>query len=372
MRLGLVIYGSLDQISGGYLYDRQIIGWLERFGHEVEQIGLPWRSYGQHLGDNLSRQLYRRLKLGCWDALLQDELNHPSLFLTNRRLQRGANCPLISIVHHLRSSEPHPMGLIQLYAWVERRYLETIDAFVYNSHPTRKVVSSIIGHRPGLVAPPGRDHIAPLGSRSEVLARLRREGPLRLLFVGNLIPRKGLHTVLEALIRIDPNSWQLTVIGSLETDPAYARSVVRMLKELGIADRVTLLGAQPPEHVAAWLSRSDVFVMPSWYEGFGIAYLEAMGHGVPPIGTACGGASDLIEDGVDGYLVAPGSPEILAERLLELSQDRDRLQEMSLRARARYEAQPTWEDSARRVSYFIEEIVNQRSHNGPIIQGGLK
>ncbi len=179
--------------------------------------------------------------------------------------------------------------------------------------------------------------------------------------------------MLEALKRLEPDSWQLTVIGSLDTDPGYARSVLRMLDHLGIADQISLLGAQPPEHVGAWLSRSDVFVMPSWHEGFGIAYLEAMGHGVPPIGTIRGGASDLIEDGVSGYLVPPGNPEMLAERLSELSADRDLLHQMSLRARARYQAHPTWEESAARINHFIEDVVHEGNRpEVDSIKGGVK
>jgi hypothetical protein len=108
MRIGLLIYGTLETLSGGYLYDRRLVEHLQSKGDEVEIVSLPWRNYLRHLGDNFSGSLYTRLKELQVDLLLQDELNHPSLFWLNRRLQNQVSYPIIAIVHHLRSSAMHP------------------------------------------------------------------------------------------------------------------------------------------------------------------------------------------------------------------------------------------------------------------------
>ena len=105
MRIGLVIYGNLDTLSGGYLYDRKLVEFLRDEGDEVEIISIPWRNYAAHLTDNFSPSLLGRLDSPNFDVLIQDELNHPSLFLLNRRLKSLVNYPIISIVHHLRSCE---------------------------------------------------------------------------------------------------------------------------------------------------------------------------------------------------------------------------------------------------------------------------
>src|ERR1043165_8651140 len=97
MRIGLIIYGSLDTLSGGYLYDRKLVEYLRSRGEKVDIISLPWRNYAAHLTDNL----YVRLPKD-FDILIQDELNHPSLIFANRGRHL---CPVISLVPPLRCSE---------------------------------------------------------------------------------------------------------------------------------------------------------------------------------------------------------------------------------------------------------------------------
>ena len=79
MRIGLVIYSSLETLSGGYLYDRQLVSALRSAGDEVEIISLPWSDYNRHILHNLRPSLMQQLQYGRFDILLQDELNHPSL-----------------------------------------------------------------------------------------------------------------------------------------------------------------------------------------------------------------------------------------------------------------------------------------------------
>ena len=145
MRVGLVIYGSLDTISGGYLYDRKLVEHLRRAGDQVDVIALPWRNYAHHLTDNLSPKLYRQLRALPVDVLLQDELNHPSLFWLNRRLRGQVDYSILAIVHHLRCHEAHSTWLNLFYRWIERQYLASVDGFIVNSQTTHAAVCQILG-----------------------------------------------------------------------------------------------------------------------------------------------------------------------------------------------------------------------------------
>ena len=137
MHVGLLIYGSLDTISGGFIYDRNLVRHLREAGDRVDVISLPWRPYGVSLLDNLNPGLRRRLAQAAFDVLLQDELVHPSCFWLNQRLRPRLSYPVVAIVHHLRCCEARPAWENRLYRWVEQQYLASVEGFIFTSQATR-------------------------------------------------------------------------------------------------------------------------------------------------------------------------------------------------------------------------------------------
>jgi glycosyltransferase involved in cell wall biosynthesis len=385
MRLGLIIYSSLDTVSGGYLYDRKLVEHLRAAGDEVEVISLPWRNYAAHLAQNFSAELQRHLAAARYDVLLQDELNHPSLFLLNRQLRPRVAYPFVAIVHHLRCSEHRPAWQNALYRHVERAYLRSVDGFVFNSETTREAVSALTPHPgaarhpsplsqrkeglgmggesvvKGIVAHPAADHLAPALTPAQIEARATAAGPLRLLFIGNVIPRKGLHTLLAALAQLQ-GDWRLSVVGRLDVDPKYARHIrdwVEARRGASLQDRVSFLGRLDDAELRAQLEAHHLLAVPSSYEGFGIVYLEAMAFGLPVIATTAGAAREIITPDVDGCIVPPEDPPALAAAIQPFIADRERLRTMSRAARARYERHPTWAQSMSRVREFLTSYARQ-------------
>lgn len=347
MKIGLVIYGSLETLSGGYLYDRQMVEGLRELGETVEVISLPWRNYVSHLGDNFSW----RLPPG-YDVLIQDELNHPSLLGANRQVH---SYPVISLVHHLRSSESHPATLKLFYRWIEKRYLQSVDGFIYNSKTTKDVVQGLLGDlKPSLVAYPPTDRFGRGLDEDEIARRSGQGGALRVLFLGNVIPRKGLHTLIEAL-GLCKQPIQLDVVGSLTFDPVYARRMQEFTKQTAKFHSIRFHGGVWDQALIPLLERSHVLAVPSAYEGFGIVYLEGMAFGLPAIGTKAGAAGELIQDGDTGFLIEPGDAKTLAGRLESLSADRRMLAEMSLNAKRRYQQQPVWKDTVKEIHRFLQQ-----------------
>jgi glycosyltransferase involved in cell wall biosynthesis len=358
VHLGLLIYGSLDIISGGFIYDRHLVRFLREAGDRVEVISLPWRQYGASLLDNLNPGLRRRLSRADFDVLLQDELVHPSCFRLNRRLRPRLSCPTIAIVHHLRCRERHPALINHLYRGVEKSYLASVDGFICVSRTTQKDVEDLVGRaRPLLVASPGRDGLPGAVSPEEIKARATAPGPFHLIFVGNLIPRKELHTLLAALACLPHRDWRLTVAGSLDLDTAYVEAVRRRIKDAGLAPRVSLLGALPARELAARCATSHLLAVPSSYEGFGIIYLEGMQFGLPAIAGTAGAAKELIRHEHNGFLVPPGDAAALARYISLLMEDRELLQRMSLTAHQSAAAHPTWNESAARARAFLRSFL---------------
>jgi glycosyltransferase involved in cell wall biosynthesis len=361
VRVGLVIYGSLDTLSGGYLYDRMLVDHLRRNGDRIEIVSRPRRSYLLSLGDNLSGLLQRRMERAGWDVLLQDELNHPSLFRFNRQLRKKAAYPVISIVHHLRSCELRPSWRNRLYQHVEKRYLDSVDGFILNSHTTRREVEKLVGAgKPHIVAYPGRDHLDSSITREQVTKRAESPGPLRIIFLGNLIPRKGLLCLLEALCRLPRESWQLEIVGSTDADRVYTRTIRRQIVKRDLGQQVRISGHLPNSQLTDRLARSQLLAVPSSYEGFGLAYLEAMGFGLPVIASAVGAVTEVVSHQRNGFLVDFGDVGALAQSINKLIQDRRLLLEMSLNALERHSDFPTWEQITSEIRRFLHALSHTR------------
>jgi glycosyltransferase involved in cell wall biosynthesis len=354
MRIGLMVYGRLDQTSGGYLYDRQLCSAWRHTGHHIEIVSLPPAGYAATLLTNWDRR-WRDHLLGLKvDVLIQDELCHPSLFRLNSTIRSRVHFPLICLVHHLRSSEFHPAPQRWLYRWVERRYLSTVDGFIFNSHPTMASVEKLLGRAaPGVVATPGRDHLKAAPDQAR-FTQPPGERPLQILFVGNLIRRKGLHWLLQALAGLATEDWQLQVVGRPDLEPEYSRRVLLQMQGPEFEGRATYLGEVQGEELSRLYQQSDLLAVPSNYEGFGLVYLEAMGYGLPVLASAAGGASDLIRHGQDGFLIAPGDVAGLRDRLLFYLQEPRALVDQGRAASRRYQEQPTWADSAAQVAEYLE------------------
>jgi glycosyltransferase involved in cell wall biosynthesis len=264
------------------------------------------------------------------------------------------------MVHVLRVDELAGSRLRPLYAAAERRFLCGVDGAVFCCDATRASAERLVG-RPlrGTVAHPCADHLDEPATEAAIRGRAWRGGPLRVVSVANVVPRKGLLVLVDALARLPHERWQLTVVGSLTMDRPYVRRVRRRVARLGLQDRVRLVGAVPNRDVAAHLSDSDVLVVPSSFEGLAIAYLEAMRAGLPVIASTAGGADEVIDDGSEGWLVAPGDVQTLTSRLWRLCEDRELLARMGLAARARAERHPHWDESLGRVRAFLHTVVSE-------------
>lgn len=352
MRVGLVIYGSLDTLSGGYLYDRKLVEYLRLQGDTVEIISLPWRNYAAHLTDNLHFKLPSDV-----DILIQDELNHPSLIRPNRKKHLY---PIISLVHHLRCSELRPRWQNFFYRWVEKNYLQSVDGLIFNSRTTGQVVTTLLNDmKPSVIAYPPTDRFGEPVSEAEIVHRTRTQ-ELRILFLGNVIFRKGLHTLLEAANR-QPSGLRIDVVGSLATEPAYAKQIQEYITHNRLSSHVFLHGSLDRGPLIERLHQAHTLVVPSSYEGFGIVYLEGMCFGLPAIGTTAGAASEIITHGVDGFLIEPGNASQLAERLKLLKDRQEILTQMSLAARERYLRQPKWEETAHGIREFLLKRIEEFS-----------
>jgi starch synthase len=184
-------------------------------------------------------------------------------------------------------------------------------------------------------APPRPAHAPQRANRNE-----REDRPLRAIFVGSLGQRKGLSYLFEACRRLG-SSVELTIIGTQPLQPCAALDA-----EL---KRVRWIPSCPHAEVLTEMAAHDVFVFPSLFEGFGLVLLEAMAMGLPILTTAHTAGPDLIDDGVEGFIVPIRSADAIAEKLELLRRNRPLINEMGARAAERAK-HFTWQAYGERLS----------------------
>ncbi len=145
--------------------------------------------------------------------------------------------------------------------------------------------------------------------------------PLRLLFLGQALVRKGIHDLVAAARNLDSSRWHVDIVGPHGPLPD------------SLPETITFHGSAARSQVADWYSRADVFVLPTHSDGFAITQLEAMAHGLPVIATPCCG--DVVEEGKNGWILPAGDPEALVECLNKIAKDPERLVPMKEAARLR-------------------------------------
>jgi len=362
MHLCLAIHGRLDSLTGGFLYDRFMVAHLRRRRHRIDILSIPRRPYGRHLLDNFSLKVGRSFNQSDWDLVLQDALAHPSFFLMNRRLRERRAVPIIAIVHQVMSSQPRSLWTNRFFRGIEALYFSSVDGFIFNSDTTKGLVQQMVGSgKPCVVSRPGGDRLGRIQNADAVGARARRGKGLNLVFLGNVTPVKGLYPLIETLAQLPPDTWRLKVAGSLDMAPGHVRRVRRLISAKALTGQVELVGALNGTALKALLSGSDLLVMPFAHEGYGIACLEALAHGLPVLASTEGAAKEHVRHNHNGFLISPGDKSSCRGYIEKLNRDRGELLRLSMAALQTSVGAPGWRDAMESIHGFLEKIVALRT-----------
>ena len=344
MKLAVAIPGDLATPTGGYAYDRRIVAELTRRGFAIEVIGL-----GE--GFPQARDDVRLAAVATVAARARDcpvVVDGLALGVLPELAARPRG-RLIGLVHHPLALETGlPAAAAAALAASERLALSGAAHVIATSATTARLLVADYG------VPPGRLTVAPPGTDRVPLAHGSRDGVPALIAVGSLVPRKGYDVLVAALATIADLPWRLTVVGDATRDPATAAAIAADVARRGMADRIVLAGAVGADQLAALYRAADLFVLASRFEGYGMAYAEAIAYGLPVVGTRAGAIPDTV--GSAAVLVGPDDVPALGEALRALVGDRDRRAHMAAAARAAAAGLPTWDDAADLVARAVEAV----------------
>ena len=232
----------------------------------------------------------------------------------------------------------------------EQREYEQADAITV---PSGFVHRSFLGEG----VPEGKLHRIPYGVNLDAFQPCaKRDQEFRILFVGQLSVRKGLHYLLQAFSRAALPNARLVLVGGAqaEAEELLRRYPVANLERTGILPR--------PE-VARQMSRASVMVLPSVEEGLAVVQAQALACGCPVIASVNTGSEDLFEDGRQGFIVPNRDVEAIATGLVRLQEDRQLRAQMSAAALARAHDMGGWDQYGHTSINLFHELAMARGHD---------
>jgi glycosyltransferase involved in cell wall biosynthesis len=309
-------------------------------GHRHEHLrggGLSLRTRHGPFTWKWTRGLARRLDALAPDAVLVSGWAHPAMHVASRwAAARG--------VPTLVTSESHPRAhRSALRTWLRDRVARPLvtgaSAWLPVSTRAQTLLERLGADRTRCFVVPNAPDVArfaaaraDLEARAALRAELGAGDEPVTLFVGRLIPAKGLDVLLEAAARLRPTPLTWIAGGG----PAAARLAG---KARALGERVRFLGEQPYARVVRLCAAADVIVLASIHEPYGVALHEGMAAGCAALASdAVGAAGDLVEEGVSGHVVPSSDAPALAEAWADLVGDRERLAARGRAAAARAEA----------------------------------
>ena len=344
--LEFFIPGDLQAATGGYVYDRRIIAGLRALGWQVT-IHVLDASFPHPTVAAVDHAQAMLARLPDQALVLIDGL--ASGAMPQAVLPHADRLRLLALVHHPLAAESGlTPDLARDLAHSERLALQAMRQVLVTSRATKRALLAYD-------VDPGRILVVEPGTDAAPLAPRRRGGSLRMLCVATLIPRKGHDLLFEALAPLMPR-WHLSCVGSLTRSPATVAALRSQLQRLRLDRPVALAGEIDSAALAHAYAQADLFVLPTRFEGYGMAVAEALAQGLPVISTRVGAIPELVGSNA-GLLVEPGNVGALRAALERVLTEPDLLNALTRGAEAVRGTLPRWQDSCALMSRILEQAL---------------
>ncbi len=330
--------GDPLQRTGGFIYNARAIDSLRRSGRQVVVHALrgdwPWPSAADL--DVVRAQLSG---IPAHEPVVADGLLWPGLGPARDAVVQGH--PVVVLVHSLLDKEG--VEDVEQVMADEARAIEQAHGWVATSDRTAALVRERVGTGcVGEVVIPGCDSAS----------RATGSNGTQLLCVATITPRKGHAWLLQALSGITGLEWTLDCAGALDRDPACVRQLTRQIEQLGLSDRVRLLGELSDDALEQAYQRADVLVHAASFEGFGMGLAEALQRGIPVVSTPAGCLDSVSAS--SAIVVAAGDADAMQQAIGCLLQDPVRRAAMADAAHGLL--WPTWDDVARDIAAVVDRL----------------
>jgi glycosyltransferase involved in cell wall biosynthesis len=342
--LYFAIPGDINTLTGGYAYDRRLSAELRALGHNIEHLRLSNR-FPVPDADAFADAAAQFSALPDQAIVIADGLAYGVMETIAE--QHAARLNIIALCHHpLMLEAGLSSAQVQQLFSSEQRALNAAKAVIVTSPMTGKILAEQFS------IPSTKITVALPGTDPQIFSRCTSNPPV-LLTLATLTRRKAHDVLIDALATIKHLEWSARFVGGAEFDPEWALFLKQKVATYGLEQRIIFTGTIT--NTANEYSAADVFVLPSLFEGYGMAFAEALSFGLPIVAARTGAVPDVVPDSA-GILVAPHESITLADALQKLLTDTSLRQQLQTGAQAAARNLPSWADTAVVVAHLINQI----------------
>lgn len=351
MRILFIISGDINLPTGGYRYDREIISAWKNSGVDIELISLegnyplPGKEEEIHAIESINN--FQEADLAIVDGLLGGG-SPEFLEALSKKL------PVVALIHHpLCLENGLDKSTARFLEEREKQGLEFVSKVITTSPATSRTVASLFEFNPELIHTvlPGVER----GRKSIRNINTDNNPCINLLCVGSVIERKGHKDLLLSLSTLQHLDWHLDCIGSTQFDQPLFQELIAIVKQETLGKKVKFHGTVNEDVLENAYEKTSIFVLPSLFEGYGMAYAEAIVRGIPVIGTTAGAIPQTVPDNC-GILVEPSNTSLLAQALEKLITNENLRAKYRNGAIAEEPNFPTWESAAGQFAEILKEL----------------
>lgn len=341
--LYFAIPGDINTLTGGYAYDRRLIAELHTLGHKIGHLPLSNR-FPLPDTEALADAATQFAALPDHAVVIADGLAYGVMETIAE--QHAERLNIIALCHHplmleagLSSTQKQQLFLS------ERRALNAAKAVIVTSAMTGKVLTD------QFAIPATKITVALPGTDPQTFVPCIGDPPV-LLTLATLTRRKAHDLLIDALANSKHLDWTARFVGGMDFDSAWTASLKNKVSAYGLEQRILFIGNVADS--ASEYAAADLFVLPSLFEGYGMAFAEALSFGLPVVAAQAGAVPDVVPKSA-GILVAPSDSIALADALQQLLTDKDLRKKLQAGAQAAARNLPSWRDAAAVVAYLINQ-----------------
>ncbi|WP_378943330.1 glycosyltransferase family 4 protein [Paracoccus sp. R86501] len=339
--------GDITTLTGGYLYDHQLVQALRDQGRSMQVLQLP-DSFPTPDAADMAQAVDQLSALPADQPVIIDGLAFGAL---QTEALASVRAPIVAMIHHpLAQESALPAELADHLLRTERANLTLARHVLVPSPHTRDMLIE----RYDVAA--DRITIARPGTKARQHPQVPKADPAMILSVGILHPRKGHDVLVQALGMLGDLEWQAQIVGN-PWDDAHVGQLCDRIARSAMGDRITLAGRVSDGRLQNLYGQASVFALATRYEGYGIVFDEALSHGLPIVSTTAGAVPGTVPADA-GLLVPPDDAGALSDALRRMLTDAPFHKARVKAAQQAGAALPSWDDTARIVARVLDSVMD--------------